>query len=165
MVPDHTSLVVHVGNLLQLPTRIKHAPTPERSLGNQRQTSPAAVLGGLILPPMRQPWSKRERFQPSGYTTTSAYWAHKHQHAIGTFNTCSRGSTHRSLTDTGGGYSLGGSGLPHTTPRCSQSTISTFHPRAAPSLQFNQVLLTKPKFEFKRTYGHPVAFQPFGHLP
>jgi hypothetical protein len=26
-------------------------------------------------------------FQSSGYTTTSAYWAHKHQHAIGTFNT------------------------------------------------------------------------------
>jgi hypothetical protein len=26
-----------------------------------------------------------------------------HRHAIGTFNTCSRGSTHRSLTDIGGG--------------------------------------------------------------
>jgi hypothetical protein len=29
-----------------------------------------------------------------------------HQHTIGTFNTCSRGPTHRSLTDTGGGYNL-----------------------------------------------------------
>jgi hypothetical protein len=40
-----------------------------------------------------------------------------HRYAIGTFNTCSRGSTHRALTDTGGGYN---------------------HVRAPPSLQFNQ---------------------------
>jgi hypothetical protein len=36
-----------------------------------------------------------------------------HRHAIGTFNTCSRGPTERSLIDTGGGYNLGGAGLPH----------------------------------------------------
>jgi hypothetical protein len=29
-----------------------------------------------------------------------------HRHAIGTFNTCSWGPTHRSLTDTGGGYHI-----------------------------------------------------------
>jgi hypothetical protein len=39
-----------------------------------------------------------------------------HRHTIGTFNTCSRGPTHRSLTDTGGGYNFGGVGLPHITP-------------------------------------------------
>jgi hypothetical protein len=27
-------------------------------------------------PPSRQPWSRGERFQPSGYIATSAYWAH-----------------------------------------------------------------------------------------
>jgi hypothetical protein len=37
-----------------------------------------------------------------------------HRHAIGTFNTCSRGPTERSLIDTSGGYNLGGAGLPHT---------------------------------------------------
>jgi hypothetical protein len=37
-----------------------------------------------------------------------------HRHAIGTFNTCSWGPTERSLIDTGGGYNLGGAGLPHT---------------------------------------------------
>jgi hypothetical protein len=37
-----------------------------------------------------------------------------HRHAIGTFNTCSRGPTERSLIDTDGGYNLGGAGLPHT---------------------------------------------------
>jgi hypothetical protein len=31
-----------------------------------------------------------------------------HQHVISTFNTCSQGPTHRSLTDTGRSYSLGG---------------------------------------------------------
>jgi hypothetical protein len=43
-----------------------------------------------------------------------------YQHVIGTFNTCSRGPTHRSLTDTGGGYNLEGVSLPHYTLRPSQ---------------------------------------------
>jgi hypothetical protein len=39
-----------------------------------------------------------------------------HQYAIGMFNTCSRGPTEPSLTDTGGGYNLRGAGFPRTTP-------------------------------------------------
>jgi hypothetical protein len=69
-----------------------------------------------------------------------------HQHTISTFNTCSRGPTHRSLTDTGRGYNLGGAGLPHTTPWPSQPVVSTFHLRAPPGIQFNQVPSTKPKY-------------------
>jgi hypothetical protein len=38
-----------------------------------------------------------------------------YQHAISMLNACSRESTHRSLTDTDGGYNLGGAGFPHTT--------------------------------------------------
>jgi hypothetical protein len=68
-----------------------------------------------------------------------------HEYAIDILNTCSRGSTRQSLTDTGGGYNLGGAGLPHTTHRPSQLAVSTFHPRALPGLQFNQVLPTKPR--------------------
>jgi hypothetical protein len=49
-----------------------------------------------------------------------------HRHVIGTFNTCSRGPIHRSLTDTGGGYNFRGAGLPHITPRPSQPVVSTF---------------------------------------
>jgi hypothetical protein len=49
-----------------------------------------------------------------------------HWHVIGTFNIGSWGPTHRSLTDTGGCYNLGGAGLPHTTPWPSQPAISTF---------------------------------------
>jgi hypothetical protein len=63
-------------NLSLAPTKSKQTPTPGRSLDNQRPTGPTVVLGGLILPPMRQPWSRGERFRPSGYTTTSAYWAY-----------------------------------------------------------------------------------------
>jgi hypothetical protein len=62
--------------LLLAPTKSKQAPTSGRSLGNQRQTGPVVVLGDLIPPPMRQPWSRGERFQPNGYIATSAYWAH-----------------------------------------------------------------------------------------
>jgi hypothetical protein len=63
-------------NLSLAPTKSKQAPTPGRSLGNQRQTGPAVVLGDLIPPPMRQHWSRGERFWPNGYTTTLAYWAY-----------------------------------------------------------------------------------------
>jgi hypothetical protein len=63
-----------------------------------------------------------------------AQWLHNyfsllspyHQLVIDTFNTCSRGPIHRSLTYTGGGYHLGGDGLPHTTPQSSQLVASTF---------------------------------------
>jgi hypothetical protein len=64
-----------------------------------------------------------------------------HQYAISMFNTCSRGITHRSLTDTGGGYSLEGVGSPPTTPRPFQPTVSTFHLRAPPGLR-----LINPQF-------------------
>jgi hypothetical protein len=62
MVPDRTSPVVHVGNILLVHTKSKQAPTPGRSLGDQRQTDPAITLGHLIPPPMRQPWSRGEKF-------------------------------------------------------------------------------------------------------
>jgi hypothetical protein len=57
-----------------------------------------------------------------------------HRHAISTFNTYSRGATHRSLTDSGRGYSLEGAGFPCTTPRPSQPVVFTFHLRALPGL-------------------------------
>jgi hypothetical protein len=60
-----------------------------------------------------------------------------HQYVIGTFNTCSQGPTHQSLTDTGEDYNLGGACLPHHTPRPSPSTVSTFHLRAPPGLRLS----------------------------
>jgi hypothetical protein len=49
-----------------------------------------------------------------------------HRHAISTFNSCSRGPTHWSLTDTSGGYNRGGADFPHTTSRPSQPIVSPF---------------------------------------
>jgi hypothetical protein len=65
-----------------------------------------------------------------------------HRYAIGTFNTCSRGPTHRSLTDTGGGCSLEDIDFSHTTFRSFQPTVSPLHLRAPSGLQFIQVLST-----------------------
>jgi hypothetical protein len=60
-----------------------------------------------------------------------------HQHEISTFNTCSREPTHRSLTDTGGGYNLVDAGLPHHTPWPSQPMILDFPPKAPAQPQIN----------------------------
>jgi hypothetical protein len=60
-----------------------------------------------------------------------------HQHAIGTFNTCSQRPTHRSLTDMGRGYNLGGVGFPPTTLRPSQLAVSPFHLRASLGLRLS----------------------------
>jgi hypothetical protein len=69
-----------------------------------------------------------------------------HQHAIGTFNTCSRGPTHRSLIDTGGGYNLGGAGLPHTHSLTFPISCLHFPLRVPPGLQFHHVPAIKAKF-------------------
>jgi hypothetical protein len=59
-----------------VPPRLKRDPTPGRSLGTQRSPGLTVVLGDLILPPMRQPWSRGKKFRPSSYTTALVYWAH-----------------------------------------------------------------------------------------
>jgi hypothetical protein len=60
-----------------------------------------------------------------------------HQHAIGTFNTCSRGPTHWFLTNTSGRYNLGDANFPHTTLWPSQPVVSPFHLRAPPDLKLS----------------------------
>jgi hypothetical protein len=90
----------------------------------------------------------------------SAQWLHSyfsllgpyHQYAIGTFNTCSWGPTHRSLTDTGGGYNLGGAGLPHTTFWPSQPAVCIFHLSAPLGLQFDQVYQLNQSVEFENLW-------------
>jgi hypothetical protein len=52
-----------------------------------------------------------------------------HQDVFSTFNTCSRGPIHRSLTDTGGGYNIGGVDFPYHTVRPSQPTVLHFSPK------------------------------------
>jgi hypothetical protein len=76
MVPDHTPPVAHIVNLSLVHTKTKQTPTPGISLGNQIQTGPVVISSHLIPSPSRQPWSRGERYWPSGDTATSAYWAH-----------------------------------------------------------------------------------------
>jgi hypothetical protein len=68
-----------------------------------------------------------------------------HQHAIGTFNTYSRGPTERSLINTGGGYNVGGANLPHTHSPTFPTSCPHFPLMAPPGLHFNQVLTKRPK--------------------
>jgi hypothetical protein len=58
------------------PHKDEKTPTPGRNLSDQRQIGPAVISIPLIPPPSRQPWSRGERFQPSGGIATSAYWAY-----------------------------------------------------------------------------------------
>jgi hypothetical protein len=60
-----------------------------------------------------------------------------HRHAISTFNTCSRGPTHRSLTDTGEGYNLAGVILPTPLPDLPNRRFYTFHLMAPSDLRLS----------------------------
>jgi hypothetical protein len=79
-------------------------------------------------------WSSEES-QTSIDSRLLALLGPYHRHAIGTFNTCSWGPTHRFLTDTGGGYRLEGAGFSHTTPWPFHPVISTLHLRASSGLR------------------------------
>jgi hypothetical protein len=71
-----------------------------------------------------------------------------YQYAISMFNTCSRGSTHRSLTDTGGGYNLVGAGFPHHTLWPSQPMVLCFPPMCH---TWSQVNIQQLRTELKRS--------------
>jgi hypothetical protein len=143
----HFLLAIPVrGNLSWVIDRVEQAhyfwekglPT-QSSVPADRSVSPYPV--SLSSQPMKQ-WGQR---QASIDDRLLCLLGPYHQHATGTFNTCSCGPTYRYLTDTGRGYNLGGGSLPHTTLQSCQPALSTFHLRAPPDLQFNQILSTKPK--------------------
>jgi hypothetical protein len=151
-VPNHISHVVHVGNHSLVPTRMKHAPTPEKSLGDQRQTGPTITLGHLILPPSWQPWSRGERFRPSGYTATSAYWTH--------ITTCDQFDQY--LLAGGNPSVFNGHRRGQQPWRCwpftyhsrpSQPAVSTFHLRAPPGLQLNHIPPINLRLIFKNLWS------------
>jgi hypothetical protein len=76
-----------------------HNMTADRSVGPYPASLPQQ--------PMKQ-WGK-VKLEGAGFTGPI------YQHVIGTFNICSWGPTHRSLTDTGGAYNLEGATFPHHT--------------------------------------------------
>jgi hypothetical protein len=76
-----------------------------------------------------------------------------HQHAIDTFNTCSRVPTPRSLTDTGGGYHIKNLGIDTTLFPPFPSEGSTDPLTTPPDLHFYPILISKHKWVFQ----HPLA--------
>jgi hypothetical protein len=78
-----------------------------------------------------------------------------HRHAIGTFNTCSRGPTERSLIDTGGGYNLGGAGLPHTHSPTFPTSCPHFLLMAPPGLHFNHIFAKDQRVEVLKNLWPP----------
>jgi hypothetical protein len=138
MVLDHTYLTWSThSDLSRSPHEVETGPYTWKKSWRPKTDCPAVVLGHLIHPPSRQPWSRRERFRASGYTlhrlTGPIY-----QHVINTFNTCSWGPTHRYLTDTGGGYN---------------------HLGAPPDLQLSNLNIASSK-KWYETYRWTVVFWP-----
>jgi hypothetical protein len=83
-------------------TRSKQAPTPEEILATaDRLAQPSPRVTSSFLPHDRL--SVGERGFGKVVTQLHRLTGSIYQHVNGTFNTCSRGPTHRSLTDTGGG--------------------------------------------------------------
>jgi hypothetical protein len=81
-------------------------------------------------------------------------------HVIGTFNTCSRVPTPRSLIDTGEGYNLGGVSFPRITSWPSQPMVLHFSPKG---IAWSQVIQSQHKPQVKvmwNTYRRSVVFQP-----
>jgi hypothetical protein len=78
-----------------------------------------------------------------------------HRHAIGTFNTCSRGPTERSLIDTGRSYNLGGAGLPHTHSPTFRTSCPHFPLMAPPDLHFNHIFVKDQSVEILKNLWPP----------
>jgi hypothetical protein len=101
----------------------KRAPDTIHNTPADRSPSPYPI--SLLSQPMKQ----HGQSQPSVDNRLLGLPGLYHRHATGTFNTCSQGPTHQSLTDIGGGYNFGGVDFPHTTPRPFQPIILHFPPK------------------------------------
>jgi hypothetical protein len=134
------------GNLSWVIDKVEQAHCSwEKGLQTQSTAPADRSTGPYLVSHLSQPMKQWGQSQASIDGRLLGLLGWYHHHATGTFNTCSQGPTHRSLTDTGGGYNLGGASLPHSTPRPSQPAVSPFHLRASPGLQFNQTLSTKQR--------------------
>jgi hypothetical protein len=112
---------------------------PRKKAPDTIRSTPADwSVGPYLISLPSQPMKQWGQSQPSIDGRLLGLSGSYHQHAIGTFNTYSRGPIYRSLNDTSGGYNLEGVGFIHTTHWPSQSTVSPFHLRVPPGLQINQ---------------------------
>jgi hypothetical protein len=117
----------YVATFHELSTKLSRLTTPEKKGSRHnpqraadRSTGPYPV--SLPSQPMKQWGQSQASINGRLLGLLDSY----HQYAIGTFNTYSRGPTERSLTDTGGGYNLGGANFSCTTPHPSRPAVSPF---------------------------------------
>jgi hypothetical protein len=140
-VPDHTYHVVHIGNLSLVPTMSKYAPTLKEVLATKdRLAQPSSRVTSFFLP--HDNLRVGERGFGQVVTRLHQLTMPIYQHVVGTFNACSRGLTHQSLTNTSGGYNLECASFPHYTLRHFQPAVSTFHLRAPPGLRLSKLNIT-----------------------
>jgi hypothetical protein len=111
-----------------------HSTTADRSVGSYP----------IFLP--RQPLKQWGQSQPSVDDWLLGLPGPHFWHAIDTFNTCSWGPTHRSLTDIGEGYNLGGVDFSHYTLRPFQLTVFCFPPKGP---TWSQVIQSQHKLKWK----------------
>jgi hypothetical protein len=102
-------------------------------------SQPGWVAHGTCLnfSPKRNHWSSALKLNICWWTCYIGLLGPYHQQVISTFNICSWGPTHRSLTDTSGGYNLGGADFPHHTPQPSHPTVLHFPSKGPARSQVN----------------------------
>jgi hypothetical protein len=143
MTLDHKYLTwcAYINLFMSRQQRWSDPTTPEKKFSRLHLS---ARLSGPWDPPqflsLNSHWSSRLN-QASVDSMLLGLLGPYHQHAIGTFNTCSRGPTHRSLTNTGEGYNLRGAGFSHHTPQPSQPMILRFPSKGPARSQVNLLLV------------------------
>jgi hypothetical protein len=127
----------YVATFLKPPHRWMDPTTPEKK-GSWHNPQPGWVIyrSTTQLLSQHSHWSSNES-QTSVDGRLLGLPDSYHRHAISTFNTCSRGPSHRSLTDTGRGYNLVGAGLPIPLPDLPNRRSYTFHLIAPPGLRLS----------------------------
>jgi hypothetical protein len=117
----------------------KRAPDNIPSMLADRSTGPHPI--SLPSQPLK-PWGKS---QASVDDKLHQFTRPILQHVISTFNTCSRIPTSWSLTDTDGGYNLGGASFQHHSPCPFQPTVLRFPLRVPPGLRLTILNMKPPK--------------------
>jgi hypothetical protein len=126
----------------------RRAPDTIHSTTTVRSTGPYPSS----LP--QQPNSSGEKSTPVGNWLLGLPGSY-HRYAIGTFNTCSRRPTERSLIDTGGGYNLGGAGLPHTHSPTFPTSCPHFPLMTPSGLHFNHIFAKDQSVEILKNLWPP----------
>jgi hypothetical protein len=142
MVPDHTYLMRSThSNLSRSHQQSWAGPLLPRKRASDKfhSTSAYRFVGLYPVSLPRLPLKKWGQSQPSVDGRLLGLPDPYIRHEISTFNTCSRGPTHRSLTNIDGCYNLGGAGFHITLSDLPSRRSSAFHLRAPPGLKLSNL--------------------------